>query len=124
MSAEKPVQISIGATLAASLGAAVRGAQAQLGQLGSTLSELGNKQSGIRQLETMRAQAADAARTMRAAQQRVAASVAPMLICTGFSALMGLPHAGGAADKRRASVNASTRSLTSRASNSDRGQWV
>jgi len=72
MSAEKPVQISIGATLAASLGAAVRGAQAQLGQLGSTLSELGNKQSGIRQLETMRAQAADAARTMRAAQQRVA----------------------------------------------------
>ena len=72
MSAEKPVQISIGATLAASLGAAVRGAQAQLNQLGSTLSEMGNKQSGIRQLETMRAQAADAARAMRAAQQRVA----------------------------------------------------
>jgi len=72
MSAEKPVQISIGAVLAASLGAAVRGAQAQLGQLGSTMAELGNRQSGIRQLETMRAQAADAARAMRAAQQKVA----------------------------------------------------
>jgi len=66
-----PVQISIGATLAASLGAAVRGAQAQLNQLGSTMAELGNKQSGIRQLETLRTQARDAALAMRAAQQKV-----------------------------------------------------
>jgi len=66
-----PVQISIGATLAASLGSAVRGAQAQLNQLGSTMAELGNKQSGIKQLETLRAQARDAALAMRAAQQKV-----------------------------------------------------
>ena len=33
MATAHPVQISIGATLAASLGAAVRGAQAQLNQL-------------------------------------------------------------------------------------------
>lgn len=67
-----PVQISIGATLAASLGSAVRGAQAQLNQLGSTMAELGNKQSGIKQLETLRSQAKDAALAMRAAQQKVA----------------------------------------------------
>lgn len=66
-----PVQISIGATLAASLGAAVRGAQAQLNQLGSTIAELGNKQSGIKQLESLRAQAKDAALAMRAAKQKV-----------------------------------------------------
>ncbi len=66
-----PVQISIGATLAASLGSAVRGAQAQLNQLGSTMAELGNKQSGILQLETLRTQARDAALAMRAAQQKV-----------------------------------------------------
>ena len=61
MATAHPVQISIGATLAASLGSAVRGAQAQLNQLGSTMAELGNKQSGIKQLETLRAQAKDAA---------------------------------------------------------------
>lgn len=71
MATAHPVQISIGATLAASLGSAVRGAQAQLNQLGSTMAELGNKQSGIRQLETLRAQAKDAALAMRAAQQKV-----------------------------------------------------
>ena len=71
MATAHPVQISIGATLAASLGSAVRGAQAQLNQLGSTMAELGNKQSGIKQLETLRAQAKDTALTMRAAQQKV-----------------------------------------------------
>lgn len=71
MATAHPVQISIGATLAASLGSAVRGAQAQLNQLGATMAELGNKQSGIRQLETLRSQAKDAALAMRAAQQRV-----------------------------------------------------
>ena len=71
MAAAHPVQISIGATLAASLGSAVRGAQAQLNQLGSTMAELGNKQSGIRQLETLRTQARDAALAMRAARQKV-----------------------------------------------------
>ncbi|MDD5478379.1 phage tail tape measure protein [Rhodoferax sp.] len=71
MATAHPVQISIGATLAASLGSAVRGAQAQLNQLGSTMAELGNKQSGIRQLETLRSQAKDAALAMRAAQQKV-----------------------------------------------------
>ena len=71
MATAHPVQISIGATLAASLGSAVRGAQAQLNQLGSTMAELGNKQSGIKQLETLRAQARDAALAMRAAQQKV-----------------------------------------------------
>lgn len=71
MATAHPVQISIGATLAASLGSAVRSAQAQLNQLGSTMAELGNKQSGIRQLETLRSQAKDAALAMRAAQQRV-----------------------------------------------------
>ena len=71
MTTAHPVQISIGATLAASLGAAVRGAQAQLNQLGSTMSELGNSQSGLRQLETLRTQARDAALAMRAAQQKV-----------------------------------------------------
>ena len=72
MATAHPVQISIGATLAASLGSAVRGAQAQLNQLGSTMAELGNKQSGIKQLESLRAQAKDAALTMRAARQKVA----------------------------------------------------
>lgn len=71
MATAHPVQISIGATLAASLGSAVRGAQGQLNQLGSTMAELGNKQSGIKQLETLRAQAKDAALAMRAAQQKV-----------------------------------------------------
>lgn len=71
MATAHPVQISIGATLAASLGSAVRGAQAQLNQLGSTMAELGNKQSGIKQLETLRAQAKDAALAMRAARQKV-----------------------------------------------------
>lgn len=71
MATAHPVQISIGATLAASLGSAVRGAQAQLNQLGSTMAELGNKQSGIKQLEALRAQAKDAALAMRAAQQKV-----------------------------------------------------
>ncbi len=71
MATAYPVQISIGATLAASLGAAVRGAQAQLNQLGSTMAELGNKQSGIRQLEALRAQAKDAALALRAARQKV-----------------------------------------------------
>lgn len=71
MATAHPVQISIGATLAASLGSAVRGAQAQLNQLGSTMAELGNKQSSIKQLEALRAQARDAALAMRAAQQKV-----------------------------------------------------
>lgn len=71
MATAHPIQISIGATLAASLGSAVRGAQAQLNQLGSTLAELGNKQSGIKQLEGLRAQAKDAALAMRAARQKV-----------------------------------------------------
>lgn len=71
MATAHPVQISIGATLASSLGAAVRGAQAQLNQLGSTMAQLGNKQSGIKQLETLRGQTKDAALAMRAAQQKV-----------------------------------------------------
>jgi TP901 family phage tail tape measure protein len=71
MATAHPVQISIGATLAASLGSAVRGAQAQLNQLGSTMAELGNRQSGIKQLETLRSQAKDAALAMRTAQQKV-----------------------------------------------------
>ena len=71
MATAHPVQISIGATLAASLGAAVRGAQAQLNQLGSTMAELGNKQSGIKQLESLRSQAKDAALAMRSARQKV-----------------------------------------------------
>jgi TP901 family phage tail tape measure protein len=71
MATAHPVQISIGATLASSLGSAVRGAQAQLNQLGSTMAQLGNKQSGIKQLETRRAQTKDAALAMRAAQQKV-----------------------------------------------------
>ena len=71
MATAHPVQISIGATLAASLGSAVRGAQAQLNQLGSTMAELGKKQSGIKQLEGLRAQAKDAALAMRAARQKV-----------------------------------------------------
>ena len=71
MATAHPVQINIGATLAASLGSAVRGAQAQLNQLGSTLAEQGNKLSGIKQLETLRAQTKDAALAMRAARQKV-----------------------------------------------------
>lgn len=71
MATAHPVQISIGATLAASLGSAVRGAQAQLNQLGSTMAELGNQQSGIKQLETLRTQARDFLLAMRAAQQKV-----------------------------------------------------
>ena len=78
MATAHPVQISIGATLAASLGSAVRGAQAQLNQLGSTMAELGNKQSGIRQLETLRSQAKDAALVMRAAQRKVSGLEANM----------------------------------------------
>jgi len=61
MSTAHPVQISIGATLAASLGSAVRGAQAQLNQLGSTMAELGNKQLGIKRLQELKHQASVAA---------------------------------------------------------------
>jgi TP901 family phage tail tape measure protein len=71
MATTHPVQISIGATLAASLGASVRGAQAQMNQLGSTMAQLGNKQSGVKQLDGLRNQAKDAALVMRAAQQKV-----------------------------------------------------
>lgn len=71
MASSHPVQITIGATLAASLGAAVRGAQAQLTRLGTTMAELGNKKAGIAQLEGLRGQAKDAAVAWRAAQQRV-----------------------------------------------------
>ena len=66
-----PVQISIGATLTASVGSAIKGAQAQLNQLGATMAELGNKQSGIKQLDTLRSQTKDAALAMRAAKQKV-----------------------------------------------------
>ena len=76
--ADHPVQISIGATLAASLGSAVKGAQSQLTQLGSTMAEIGNKQSGIRQLDNMRSQTAQAAQAMRAAQQKVTGLQAAM----------------------------------------------
>lgn len=71
MASAHPVTISIGASLSSSLGAAVRGAQGQLNQLGSTMAKLGNQQSGIKQLESLRAQAKDAALAMRAAQQKV-----------------------------------------------------
>ncbi|MEA1053388.1 phage tail tape measure protein [Lamprobacter modestohalophilus] len=66
-----PLQITIGATLAGTLGSAVRGAQAQLGQLGSTLSGLSQQESGVGRLQGLRGQTAQAAQAMRAAQARV-----------------------------------------------------
>ncbi|MDR4125585.1 phage tail tape measure protein [Yanghanlia caeni] len=71
MATAHPVQISIGATLAASLGSAVRSAQAQLNQLGSTMAELGNKQSGIKQLESLRQQAIEAGKAWQEAQDKI-----------------------------------------------------
>ena len=66
-----PVKISIGATLAASLGSAVRGAQAQMNQLGSTMADLGNKQNGIKQLEELKRQAFETGAVWRKAQADV-----------------------------------------------------
>jgi len=100
MATAHPVQISIGATLAASLGSAVRGAQAQLNQLGSTMAELGNKQSGIKQLETLRSQAKDAALAMRAAQQKVSG------LETNIAGQGGEPSAKQAKELERARVAA------------------
>ena len=71
-----PIEISIGATLASSLGSAVRGAQAQLGQLGSTMGDLSRQQADTGRLTGVRSQAAEAARSMRAAQARQRAAQA------------------------------------------------
>ncbi|MCA3199959.1 phage tail tape measure protein, partial [Cupriavidus sp.] len=71
MATAYPVQIRIGATLAASLGSAVRGAQAQLNQLGSTMAELGNRQAGIKQLESLRQQAIEAGKAWQEAQDKI-----------------------------------------------------
>ena len=71
MATSHPVTITIGATLAASLGSAVRSAQDQLNRLGSTMAELGNKQAGIKQLESLRQQAIEAGKAWQEAQDKI-----------------------------------------------------
>lgn len=71
MAASHPVTITIGAALATSLGSAVRSAQDQLNRLGSTMAELGNKQAGIKQLESLRQQAIEAGKAWQEAQDKI-----------------------------------------------------
>ncbi len=60
--AGKPVNITIGATVASSLGAAVRDAKNQLGTLGAKVSSLNNKKVKVDQLVAMKAQTNDLGR--------------------------------------------------------------
>lgn len=55
--AAKPINITIGATLASTLGASVRGAQGHLQRLGSTMSSLNSQQAGVAQMQKLRADA-------------------------------------------------------------------
>lgn len=71
MAASHPVTITIGAALATSLGSAVRSAQDQLNRLGSTMAELGNRQAGIKQLESLRQQAIEAGKAWQEAQDKI-----------------------------------------------------
>lgn len=50
----KPVNITIGATLASSFGQAIRGAQGQMSQLGSVMTRLGARQAGIEQFQKLK----------------------------------------------------------------------
>lgn len=68
--AGKPVNVTIGATLAASVGATMRGAQAQLQRLGSTISTLNNHKISVDQFQKLRADADQLGRAFANAKRR------------------------------------------------------
>ena len=68
--AGKPVNITIGATVASSLGAAVRDAKNQLGTLGAKISSLNDKKVKVDQLVAMKAQTNDLGRAYGQARKR------------------------------------------------------
>ena len=72
MATTHPISITIGATLASSLGASVRGAEAQLGRLGQTMKALDAKSSSMNRLGDLRKQAADAGKAWQDAQSKMA----------------------------------------------------
>jgi TP901 family phage tail tape measure protein len=122
-----PVQITIGATLAASLGSTVRGAQTQLNRLGSTMADLGNKKLGVAQLEGLRSQAADVAKAWLAAQRKVnalqaKAGAAPTVRQTRAleRARIAADKAGEAYKRQRKAADDLTKSLRKQGVNTDR----
>lgn len=68
--AGKPVNITIGATVASSLGAAVRDAKNQLGTLGAKVSSLNDKKVKVDQLVAMKAQTNDLGRAYGQTRKR------------------------------------------------------
>lgn len=68
--AGKPVNITIGATIASSLGAAVRDAKNQLGTLGAKVSSLNDKKVKVDQLVAMKAQTNDLGRAYGQTRKR------------------------------------------------------
>ena len=72
MATTHPISITIGATLASSLGSSVRGAEAQLGRLGQTMKALDAKSSSMNRLGDLRNQAADAGKAWQDAQSKMA----------------------------------------------------
>jgi TP901 family phage tail tape measure protein len=122
-----PVQITIGATLAASLGTAVRGAQTQLNRLGSTMADLGNKKLGVVQLKGLRDKAAEAAKAWLAAQRKVnelqaKAGTAPTARQTRAleRARIASDKAGEAYKRQRKAADDLTKSLRAQGVNTDR----
>ncbi|MDP1644759.1 MAG: phage tail tape measure protein [Thiobacillus sp.] len=71
MATDHPVQISIGATLASSLGASVKSAQAQMGRLGSAMAEIESKSTAAGRLGNLREQAQLTGQAWRTAQAEV-----------------------------------------------------
>lgn len=68
--ATKPVNITIGATLASSIGTSVRGAKNQLGQLGSAMSTLSKQQETALRLQKLRSDTEHLGLAFNKAKQR------------------------------------------------------
>ena len=73
MATTHPISITIGATLASSLGASVRGAEAQLGRLGQTMKALDAQSASMNRLGDLRKQAVETGKAWQDAQAKVAA---------------------------------------------------
>lgn len=73
MATTHPISITIGATLASSLGASVRGAEAQLGRLGQTMKALDARSSSMNRLADLRKQAVEAGKAWQESHAKVAA---------------------------------------------------
>ena len=73
MATTHPISITIGATLASSLGASVRGAEAQLGRLGQSMKALDARSSSMNRLADLRKQAVEAGKAWQESHAKVAA---------------------------------------------------